>query len=85
MLGFKNYYTVIMDGTDKKRNREILGIIDMMTIKRKFGRSKTKWLDKDHPTMRVVRTFTSAENYRNIRRIIEEGYPGLCCFDVPMI
>lgn len=87
MLGFKTYYTVIMDGTNKKVNREILGIFDMMTIRRKFGkfaRTKTKWVDKDHPTMRVIKTFTSAENYRNIRRIIEEGYPGLCNFDVPM-
>lgn len=79
MFGYEIYNTVIMDGSNKVVNREIVGIIDMMT-NRRIGRSKCRRFDKSHPTMKVVRRFTSARRYWEARRLIEKTYPGYCTF-----
>lgn len=80
MLGYKTYATVIMDGSNKHVNNEISGLIDMGT-RRLIGRSRYRKLDKNHPTMKVIKRFTNAEKYRQTRLLIEKHYPGLCTFD----
>lgn len=80
MLGYKRYNTVIMDGSSKFVNQEIVGMIDMITRKR-IGKSKCRPLGKDYPTMMVVKRFTSATKYWETRRAIEKNYPGVCTFD----
>ena len=80
MLGFKVFNTVVMDGSSKFECREIAGIIDMVT-NRRFGKSKARSLDKDHPTMKVIKRFTTAERYRQAKLIIEKTYPGNCVYD----
>ena len=79
MLGFKIYKTVIMDGSNKKLVDEITSTFEMM-LGKKF-RIKAKPIDKDHPTMMVFTTFTSANRYHDTRRLINRTYPGLCVFD----
>ena len=83
MLGIKLYKTVIMDGSDKKKVKEITNIFDMMLNKR-FSKIKAKPIDKDHPTMLVFTTLMSAQRYHDTRRIINQTYPGLCVFDAKM-
>lgn len=80
MLGIKIYKTVIMDGSDKKKVKEITSIFEMMKNKR-FGKIKAKPIDKDHPTMLYFTTIMSAQRYHDTRRIINQAYPGLCVFD----
>lgn len=81
MLGYKIYTTVIMEGSSKFVNREITGMIDMGT-RRLFGRSKCRQLDRQHPTMKVIKRFTNASRYNETRKLIEKFYPGVCAFDV---
>ena len=83
MFGYKVYNTVVMDGSSKFVNREIAGMIDM-TTRRRFGRSKCRRLNRSHPTIIVIRRFTSSVNYWKARKLIESFYPGVCNFDVPM-
>ena len=83
MLGIKMYKTAIMDGSDKKKVKEITSIFEMMKNKR-FGKIKAKQVDKDHPTMLVFTTIMSAQRYHDTRRIINQAYPGLCVFDAKM-
>ena len=83
MMGYDKHVTVIMDGSSRRRNNEITDIIDMVIGKR-IGKTKSRKLDDNHPTMRVITTTTTAENYRRIRRLIEALYPGLCIFDPVM-
>ena len=80
MFGYKNYVTVIMDGSDRKVVRDVIGIINMM-CNRRFRKMRCRKLDAGHPTMKVIRTYTSAETYRQTRLLIEKVYPGLCTFD----
>lgn len=80
MLGFRFYKTVIMDGSDKKKVKEITSIFEMIQ-NRRFSRIKAKPIDKDHPTMLVLTTLMSAQRYHDTRRIINQAYPGLCIFD----
>lgn len=79
MFGKKKFVTIIMDGSNEYVNREIAGIMDMVT-RRRIGRTKCRKLDKKHPTMKVFKRRTSWENYRDARMIIEKNYPGLCTF-----
>lgn len=81
MFGWRVYTTVIMDGSSKFVNREIVGLMDMIT-RRRIGKSRCRKLDKNYPTMRVIKRFTSIERYHNARREIERFYPGVCNFDV---
>ena len=81
MLGFRFYKTVIMDGSDKKKVKEITSIFEMMKNKR-FSKIKAKPIDANHPTMLVFTTLMSAQRYHDTRRIINQAYPGLCVFDV---
>ena len=81
MFGYKIYTTVIMEGSSKFVNREIVGMIDMVT-RRMIGKSKCRSLDRQHPTMKVVKRFTNASRYRDARRLVETYYPGVCAFDV---
>lgn len=81
MFGWRIYKTVIMDGSSKFVNREIVGIMDMMT-RRKIGRSRCRRLDRQHPTTMVIRRFTSINRYHDARRMVEKFYPGVCCWDV---
>lgn len=81
MYGWRVYTTVIMDGSSKFVNREIVGLMDMMT-RRRFGRSICRRLDRKHPTMKVIKRFTSINRYHDARRMIERVYPGVCCWDV---
>lgn len=80
MLGIKKYKTVIMDGSDKKKVKEITNIFDMIKNKR-FSKIKAKPIDGDHPTMLVFTTIMSTQRYHDARRIINQAYPGLCVFD----
>ena len=83
ILGMKNYKTVIMDGSNKRTVDEITSIFEMM-LGRKFRRIKTKPIDKDHPTMLSFEVFARANDYHDVRRLINKTYPGLCVFDVNM-
>ena len=79
MFGYERFATVIMDGSNEFVNREIAGIIDMVT-ERRIGRSRCRKLDRNHPTMKVIKRFTSARRYWEARRLIDKYYPGLCTF-----
>ena len=82
MFGWRIYKTVIMEGSNKAVNGEIVGLIDMIT-RRKIGRSRCRKLDrKQYPTMYVIRRFTNITRYHDARREIERFYPGVCCWDV---
>lgn len=83
MFGYKVYKTVIMDGSSRFVNNEITGMIDMVT-KRRIGKSRCRKLDKDHPTIKVVKRFTNSIRYWEARRLIEKYYPAVCNFDVPI-
>ena len=80
MLGYGKYVTVIMDGSNKKVVEEITGVFDMVT-RRLIGKTRCRKLDKNHPSMLVITTYTSTRKYWIIRRIIEKAYPGLCTFN----
>lgn len=81
MFGYRKYVTVIMDGSSRFVNREITGMVDMKT-RRLFGRSKCRKLDKNHPTMMVIKRYTTPFRYWEAKRLIEQFYPGVCAFDV---
>ena len=83
MLGWKMYNTVIMDASSRKNVENIVGTIDMMT-NRRIGKSKARKLDRNRPSIRVVKRFTTANRYREAKLMLEEFYPGMCAFDVPM-
>lgn len=82
MAGFivKKFTTVIMDGSDKSIVKDITGVINMMTKERR-GKAICRSLDKNHPTMKVIETYTTSRTYNMIREAIEEIYPGLCIFN----
>lgn len=80
MFGWRVYTTVIKDG-NKFVNREIVGIMDMIT-RRSIGRSRCRLLDKKHhPKTYVIRRFTSINRYHDARRMVEQFYPGVCIWD----
>lgn len=81
MLGMKVYTTVIQDGSSKFVNREITGILDLMT-KRRIGRTRCRKLDRNHPTTMVLKRLTTANRYREAKLMIEKTYPGYCAFNV---
>lgn len=82
-LKIKKFVTVIMDGSDYKKVNRIMRNIDMMNFKCR-GKSICRILDKNHPTIKVIETFTDGINYRLMKKTIEFAYPGLCVFN-PMV
>lgn len=78
---------VVMDGSDKRFVKEIIGVIEMTVGKpRIFNGKKIKYqrMNPDHPTMLV---FTVKSNYRSwdmMRRILEKQYPAQCVFTAPL-
>lgn len=82
MLGWKKFNTVIMDGSSRFVNKEIAGIIGMVT-RRRFRRVRIKSFP-GRPEMKVISIITNAETYRIIKNTIEAQYPGVCSYDVRM-
>ena len=74
----KNY---IKEELNMFGNNGITGMIDMVT-KRRSGKSRCRKLDKDHPTIKVIKRFTNPIRYWESRRLIEKYYPAVCNFDV---
>lgn len=78
---------VVMDGSDKRFVREIIGVIEMIMGKPgMFNKRKIKHqrMAKDLPTMRV---FTITSDYRRwsvLREILEKHYPEQCIFGAPL-
>lgn len=81
--GYKNYVTVIMDGSDKGKVRHITNLFDMATDEQMYGfRASCRPLDSRHPTMIVIESMLPSDrDYEVIRRMIESIYPGLCVFN----
>lgn len=78
---------VVMDGSNKRFLKEIIGVIEMTVGKPNiFNGKKIKYqrLNPDHPTMMV---FTIKSDYRSwsmARKILEKQYPEQCVFTAPL-
>lgn len=85
MAGFnvKDYATVVMDGSNTEVVRDIIGMIDAITVGRR-GKMSCHLLDKQHPTTMVIKTMTDVNTYDFVQRVIEKLYPGLCVFNPPI-
>lgn len=65
----KKFTTVVMDGSDTNVLRTIMYGIDIVT-KERYGESKCRDLDSDHPTIKVIETYTNRRTYEKIRGMI---------------
>lgn len=83
MLGFKKHNIVIMEGSSKFVNHEILGMVDCIT-NRRISRTRCQKFDGEHPTMFVIERVTTPRRFHTLKQLIEKVYPGICAFDVPM-
>ena len=74
---------VVMDGSDPRFMKEVIGIAEMMTDKtRWFNKIRSRKLDKSHPTMRVVTIKCDYESFDRLRLLLTKHYPEQCIFDV---
>lgn len=78
---------VVMDGSDKRFVKEIIGVSEMIMGKSGlFNKRKIKYqpMSRNCPTMLV---FTITSDYRHwdvLRRILEKQYPAQCVFGAPL-
>lgn len=75
---------VIMDGSDKRFLKEIMGVVEMSVGRPlifKKRRIRCQRLNKSHPTMIVFTIRSRYEQFRQIRTILEKVYPEQCVFD----
>lgn len=79
----KKFTTVVMDGSDEETVRNIRESMNIVT-KEKYGTATCRSLDNGHPTIKVIDVYTTTKVYNKIQQMIENAYPGLCVFDVPM-
>lgn len=80
---------VIMDGSDKDFVQNIRGLAEMYVCKSKIlniltGRIKIRRLDKQHPTMKVVKVKSGYRQWSELRKILERDYSAQCVFDAPL-
>ena len=79
----KKFTTVVMDGSDEETVRIIRESMNIVT-KERYGEATCRSLNNGHPTIKVIDVYTTTKIYNKIQRMIENAYPGLCVFDVPM-
>lgn len=79
----KKFTTVVMDGSDEETVRIIRESMNIVT-EEKYGAATCRSLDGKHPSIKVIDVYTTKKVYDKIQRMIEDAYPGLCVFDVPM-
>lgn len=78
---------VIMDGSDKKFIKEIIGVIEMSVGRPLIfekRRIRCQRLNKSHPTMLVFTIRSRYDEFRQVRMILEKLYPEQCLFDAPL-
>lgn len=74
---------IVMDGSDPRFMREVIGTAEMMTGKTHwFNRIRSRKLDKAHPTMRVITIKCGYEDFDNLRKTLIDVYPEQFTFDV---
>lgn len=78
----QKYNTVVMDGSSFPVVDDIKEMIDMM-VGNRHGSFCTP-IDNEHPTMILIETETTEDEYNQAADIIECLYPGLCTFNAPM-
>ena len=82
-LFVKKFATVVMDGSDENVVSTITESINIVT-KERYGESTCRSFDSEHPTMKVIETYTKPKTYKKIQNMIENSYPGLCVFSAIM-
>lgn len=74
---------VVMDGSDPRFMKEIIGVAEMMTGKTHwFNKIRPRKLDKSHPTMKVISIKCGFEQFYRLQSILTCLYPEQCIFDV---
>lgn len=81
MIKNKKSNVVIMDGTNTKVLKSIIGVIEMINGKFR-GKIECRDAGDNYPSMKVIEFKTDKERLNEIQEIIEESYPALCLFDV---
>ena len=87
MLGDKKERKfVVMDGSDKRFMKEVIGVAEMVTgnthwFNKIIRNIKCRALDRNHPTMKVVTIKSNYRNFDELRKILEKQYPTQCVFD----
>lgn len=79
----KKFTTVVMDGSNEETVRIIRESMNIVTEER-YGEATCRSSDNGNPTIKVIDVITTKKIYNKIQRMIENAYPGLCVFDVPM-
>lgn len=79
----KKFTTVVMDGSDEETVRIIKESMNIV-IGERCGEATCRSLGDRYPTIKVIDVYTTKKVYDKIQRMIENAYPGLCVFDVPM-
>lgn len=76
---------VVMDGSDPRFMKEVIGTAEMMTGKTHwFNKIRSRKLDKQHPTMRVISIKCGYEEFDRLRLLLTEQYPEQCIFGVAL-
>ncbi len=85
MNGFKlvRNAVVIMDGTNKNNVRYITDMIREWSLLPSFE-PEVYQMDKDHPSMIVVKADMFLKDRLEVNNRIEARFPGLCIFNPPM-
>lgn len=79
----KKFTTVVMDGSNEETVRIIRESMNIVTEER-YGEATCRSFSNGHPTIKVIDVYTTKKVYDKIQRMIEDAYPDLCVFDVPM-
>lgn len=85
MAGYRRDYSynrqiIVMDGSRTKAIEGIARIIGFLSagqVKHIFA----KPIDRDHPTMIVLRFRATTKTFKDIEWNVDDHYPGLCVFD----
>ena len=74
---------VVMDGSDPRFMKEVVGTAEMMTGKTHwFNKIRPRKLDKQHPTMKVITIKCGYEEFDRLRLLLTEQYLEQCIFGV---
>ena len=78
---------VIMDGSDKKFVKEVIGVTEMVTgnthwFNRLMKNIKCCAMDRNHPTMKVITVRSNYKQFDQLRTVLTNKYPEQCIFDV---
>lgn len=74
---------VIMDASRKEMLNDIKSVVEMFTGRTKwFNRIRPKKLDKNHPTMKIIKFKMNKDDFACLKRLLEHEHPGQCSYDV---